>query len=165
MIAPARSVTTGWIVASAAGLGLLALSVVPPILGGSAGHIVHEAFGFVCHQIPERSLHLGGGPVALCHRCLGILMGLVAGLAGALALSPRRLRRITRSAQGRWLVLAGIPTTVDWALGALGIWANTPLSRMLTGALFGVVVGVVLAANLLAPPRFSSSPTPSLDAK
>lgn len=164
MARPPRSITPGWSVASAAGLGLLALALVSPVVGGTVGDVLHQAFGFVCHQIPERSFHLGGDPVALCHRCLGIFGGLVAGVIVAPLASPRRLRSIVAGAQAKWLVLAGLPTAVDWALGALEIWANTPFSRTLTGALFGAVAGVVLAANLLAPPRHSYSPTPSLDA-
>lgn len=164
MTDPTRTLTTGWSVATAAGVGLLVLALVPPLIGPEAGAVVHHAFGLVCHQLSERSLHLGGEPVALCHRCLGMLAGLAVGLALSPALSPRRLHTIVRSAQGRWLLIAGVPTAIDWSLGALGLWTNTPLSRTLTGALFGAVAGVVLAANLLAPPRFSTSPTPSLDA-
>lgn len=164
MTAPSRALTPGWSVASVAGLGLLALALVPPFLGPEAGRLLHGAFGLVCHQLPERSLHLGGEPVALCHRCLGILVGYVGGLALAPLMGSQSLTTIARGVQARWLVLAGVPAAIDWALGALGVWANTPLSRTLTGALLGLVAGGILAANLLAPPRFTPSPTPSLDA-
>ena len=49
---------------------------------------------------------------------------------------------------GLLLGLSIVPVAADWALGALGIWANTPLSRTLTGGLFGLAAGVVLALGV-----------------
>lgn len=152
----------GWLVALGAASTLVVAAVLPPVVGGEAGHVLRHAFSVVCHQIPERSPHLAGGPVALCHRCSGVLLGLVAGLAMAPGLGRGALDRVASSAQGRWVALAVVPMALDWALGALGLWANTPLSRSLTGTLFGVVAGAVLAANLLAVR--SSSPTLVSDA-
>ena len=160
---PPRSVSAGWVLATAAALALLGLAALPPFVGVEAGSAVHHAFSVVCHQLPERSPHVGGVPLALCHRCTGVL----AGLALALALAPlagrRRLAALARAAQGRLLVAAVLPTAADWLVGATGLWANTPLSRGLTGAVFGLVAGGVLAANLLtsAPERRPVSLTPS----
>lgn len=153
----------GWAVALCAVGTLAVLAVIPPVLGGDAGAMLHHAFAAVCHQMPERSLHLHGGPIALCHRCLGILGGLLLGLAALPGLGASVARAVARGGQVQWLVLAALPTSLDWALGALGIWSNTPASRMLTGALFGVVAGAILGANLLAPTRATpvSHPTPS----
>ncbi len=152
--------TLGWTVALGAAAGLAALAALPPVLGGDVGAFVHHAFGAVCHQIPERSPHLAGGPIALCHRCSGVLVGLLAGIGLAPWIGASALARLRRQPQGRWLAAALVPTALDWALGALGLWANTPVSRTLTGALFGAVAGVVLSANLLAARRSSAlSPT------
>lgn len=128
---------------------VLLLALAPPWLPSGAAGTVEAVFSWVCHQMPERTLHLHGGPVALCHRCLGILVGLVGGLAVA-PLVPR-LPLATRE-QARWLLAAGLPTAVDWTLTALGIWTNTPLSRSLTGALFGVAAGLLAGASLSRPP-------------
>ena len=149
----------GWTVALAGVAGLAVLAVLPPIIGGEAGAVLHHAFAAVCHQIPERTPHLAGGPIALCHRCSGILAGLLVGVAAAPSLGGTMVEGIVRSRQGLALVLSGLPTAIDWALGATGVWANTPLSRMLTGALFGIVAGLILGANLLTVPRPSLSPT------
>lgn len=145
--------TTGWGVALGAAGTLAILAVLPPVLGGEPGAFLHHAFAAVCHQIPERSPHLAGGPIALCHRCSGILAGLLAGLALAPLVGASRLAEVRRGPQGRWLLAALVPTAVDWGLGALGVWVNTPLSRTLTGALFGAAAGLILAANLLAARR------------
>ena len=144
-------ISTGWTLAVGASLVLAVLAVLPPMVDGPFGALVHHAFSAVCHQIPDRSPHLHGEAIALCHRCSGILVGLIAGLAIAPLSGGPRLRRIERSAQFGWLILAGLPTGIDWAVGALGWWMNTPASRSLTGALFGLVAGGVLAANLLTP--------------
>ena len=37
----------------------------------------------------------------------------------------------------KWLVLAAIPTLVDFSLTFFGIWENTHTSRLLTGLLLG----------------------------
>ena len=157
------TLTVGWAVALSAVGTLAVLSVIPPILGGDAGAMLHHAFSAVCHQMPERSLHLHDGPIALCHRCSGILVGLLAGLAALPGLGPSVAQAVARGTQIQWLVLAALPTAADWAVGALGVWSNTPASRLTTGALFGVIAGAILGANLLAPTRAVpvSHPTPS----
>lgn len=148
-----RRVSLGWAVALGATLALAALAAVPALAGGGLGEAVRRAFSALCHQIPERSPHLAGSPVALCHRCSGVLAGLVLGIAVAPALARGLRQRIARGAQAGWLVAAALPTAVDWLLGATGVWANTPASRLVTGALFGLAAGVILGANLLAAPR------------
>ncbi len=142
-------ISTGWTVAMVGTAALAALAASPPVVGGEAGVWIHHAFSVACHQIPERTPHLASGPIALCHRCSGILAGLVLGIAAAPLLSARVLGLVNRSRQGRWLLAALAPTAADWALGALGLWSNTPVSRVATGLIFGMAAGVILAANLL----------------
>ena len=154
-------VSLGWAVALGATLALAALAVVPALAGGGAGEAVRLGFSAVCHQLPERSPHLAGAPVALCHRCSGILAGLVLGVAAVPALAAGLRQRIARGAQAGWLAAAAAPTALDWLVGAAGVWANTPASRLLTGALFGLTAGVVLGANLLAVRQRLPSPHPA----
>ena len=155
-MSPDRRLSTGWWVAASTVATLAALAALAPVVGGTVGAGMHHLFSAVCHQIPERSPHFAGGPVALCHRCSGVLLGLLAGLMVTPALAAGTRRAIGAGRQGLWLVASALPTAVDWSLGAAGVWANTGASRLLTGAMFGVAAGVVLAANLLAP---SHSPT------
>ena len=156
-----RPVTPGWAVALAATAALAVLAASPPLIGGEVGAAVRQGFAAVCHQLPERSPHVAGGPVALCHRCSGVLLGLLTGIAVVPALADGARRRVARGAQARWLALAAVPTALDWALGAASVWPNTPGSRMITGALFGGVAGVVLGANLLTVRPHPASPTPA----
>lgn len=159
MTARRSPISTSWAVAAWAAVALVALATAPPFLGAEAGAWVRHAYSAVCHQIPSRSPHIDGVPLALCHRCTGVAVGLVAGLLVAPALGGRAQRAITEGAQGRWLLAAVVPTALDWLVGAVGVWANTPVSRTLTGGAFGVVAGAILAANLLAPPRRRASPS------
>ena len=101
-----------------------------------SGLIIYQAFSYLCHQIPERSLFIAGHPLAVCSRCSGIY----AGFATALLLYPllRSLRQ-TESPHRKWLLIAALPLAVDFSLGFFGIWQNVHLSRFATGALLGGV--------------------------
>ncbi len=129
-----------WGVALAVAVGLLAL-IALATLAEARGYValssmLRRAFGVVCHQMPERSFYLAGHPLAVCARCLGIYVGLG---AGALAYPlVRAVGRTDAPARG-WLFAAAIPTAVDFALGFSGVWENTHLSRLLTGAVLGAV--------------------------
>lgn len=152
-------ISLGWAITLLAGVMLVALATAPPYLGPDAAGWVRHAFSAVCHQIPSRTPHIGGESTALCHRCSGIAVGFVVGLLVAPLLGSGRQRAIARSAQGRWLLIAVVPTGLDWLVGAVGLWANTPLSRTLTGSVFGIIAGGILAVNLLAPRRLAHSPS------
>lgn len=143
-----------WAAAVLAAVTVLALALSPPWLPPGVAGIVDGAFSWLCHQLPERTPHVHGTPVALCHRCLGMLAGLVAGLALA-SVAPAAVRRVVSARrQLRVLAVAALPVAVDWVLGAAGLWANTALSRSATGALFGLVAGAMVGVALLAsPPR------------
>lgn len=134
---------------------VLVLAVLPPFVNSGLRAGLMEGFHLLCHQLPERSLAVGGTPFALCHRCFGILIGLVGGVL-LLPTLGARLHQWARQAR-RLLLVAAIPLVIDWSLGALGLWANTPVSRVLTGFLFGFAAGMVLARAIGYHPI---SPTP-----
>ena len=158
-------ITPGWLWFTPLVAGLVALAFLPPVLEGGARMGLMHGFSLVCHQIPERSLAIGGVPIALCHRCTGILVGLAVGLAVAPLLirsASAAGRRLLGGVPGRHraavlLLLALIPASVDWALGATGLWANTPTSRVLTGAIIGLVAGLLVGRAFLRPPVRSLS--------
>ena len=168
---PRPSPTLAWGVGTALATGVVALAFVPPFVDGMARAGLMHAFSFLCHQLPERSMAIGDGHAALCHRCTGILGGLALGmLVAPLAVRPfvavirKSLGRIHQSHRAAVaLLLASAPTLVDWLLGASGLWANTPVSRVLTGSLLGLVAGLLIAHSLLSRPASVSSlsPTPA----
>ena len=98
---------------------------------------VYGAFALLCHQMDERSFHVAGFKLAVCARCFGLYAG---ALLGALVYPlARPLVRRDLPARG-WLLAAGVPTTVDFALGFFRVWENTHASRFLTASLLGVAV-------------------------
>jgi uncharacterized membrane protein len=103
-------------------------------------------FGHVCHQIPSRAFHLAGHPFAVCARCTGIYFGFAAGVL----LYPlvRSLKRTDTPAR-KWLLLAAAPAVLDFALGLVGVWENTHLSRALSGALLGLAASFYVVPGLL----------------
>jgi len=125
----------------ATGLLLLA-AMLPPLLHPAWGIPLMEGFSLFCHQLPARSFSLNGSPIALCHRCTGVMMGLLVGMA----LPIRRRLGLPVAAL---LAIALAPMTIDWAVEAFGFWTNTALTRVGTGLWGGVVLGVMILGSTM----------------
>ena len=104
----------------ALGWGLVCvLTVAAPLLlaRGEPGALpLYWGFSFFCHQLPGRSFTLAGLPLAACHRCVGIYLGLFAGIVAPVpgfSGSPRARRR--------WLLAALLPALIDTALARAGL--------------------------------------------
>ena len=148
-----RETRSPWIV-----WGLLAtFSLVPVVLIVAAplalaqNHLdfasaIYRAFSYACHQIPERSLHLGGHQFAVCSRCTG----LYAGFAFATLGYPfvRSLKR-TDTPRIIWLILSTVPLAIDFSLAYFGVWENNHLSRFVTGGLLGAVAALFVVPGLI----------------
>jgi uncharacterized membrane protein len=117
---------------------------------------VYKFFSFLCHQQPERSLHIFEHHFAVCSRCFGVYFGLVFGFI----IYPfiRKIEEIEPFPR-IWLFLSLVPIGIDWSLGVFGIWENTHLSRFLTGLILGtacavfIIPALVELAQLLANKR------------
>lgn len=138
------------VTASAALLFVAAVCLAPVARARGAGLtalVIYQSFSFICHQMPERSFHLEGHPLAVCARCFGLYAGLA---AGVLAYPLVRSLRSAYAAPARgWLIAAALPTSIDFALGYLGIWANTHASRFWTAALLGAVAAFYIVPGAL----------------
>lgn len=145
-----RAALAAWGAALAVALLLVGAVVAAPLLRARGGlflsEVLYRGFRAACHQMPERSFHLWGFPLAVCARCLGLYAGALA----ALFCYPL-LRRPTRTdAPPRaWLILATLPTAVDFALGVLGLWENTHWSRFLTALVAGAAAPFYLVPGLV----------------
>jgi uncharacterized membrane protein len=107
---------------------------------------IYKFFGYICHQIPARSFHLGAHQFAVCTRCFGVYFGLFLGfLLYPLFRSIEEIEPLRRF----WLFLAMIPIGVDWSLGVFGIWENTHLSRFVTGLILGAACAVFIVPALV----------------
>ena len=149
--APAsRRATAIWLFTSAIAFAIIGLIIGAPF-AQAHGHPefaapIYRAFSFVCHQIPERSFHLGGHKFGVCSRCTGLYAGFaVAALVYPLARSLKHTDTPSRV----WLILAALPLAIDFALGYFSIWQNTLLSRFLTGALLSSVAVFYIMPGLI----------------
>lgn len=103
-------------------------------------------FGFLCHQISERSLHIDGEQLAVCSRCFGVYFGLLFGFAiYPLWRSIDDIEPLPRF----WLFFSLVPITLDWSLTMFGIWENTHLSRFVTGLILGVACATFVVPALV----------------
>jgi uncharacterized membrane protein len=134
----ARRAGAAWVAALSVAALLVGVIVAAPLLRARGAYFVSEAiyrgFHAACHQMPERSFHLWGFPLAVCARCFGLYAG---ALAGLLVYPLARGLTRTDAPPRAWLLLAALPTSVDFALGMLGLWENTHWSRFLTALLLG----------------------------
>lgn len=128
---------------------VLLIALVP--LAQSAGYQslskpVYTFFSYICHQIPERSLHLAGHQMGVCSRCFGVYAGLFLGFA----IYPlwRKVDDIDPLPRF-WLFLSMVPIGIDWTLGMFGIWENTHLSRFITGAILGFACATYIVPALV----------------
>lgn len=136
----------GW----ALGVGIPALVLVlvslPPYVDVHWQVMLKQVFAPVCHQIAERSFHVDGVSLAVCHRCYGIFCGLFAG--PVLYLFARRWEHRWWRRSHVVMVASIVPMALDWTLDLVNLWQNTPLSRVLTGAVFGLAAGLMVAQAL-----------------
>ena len=145
-----RAGLAAWSAACAFALIVLGLLVLAPALRAEgaliASQVVYRLFSAACHQMPERSFYFLGFPLAVCARCAGLYAGAAAGLL-AYPLLRRPLAR-TDAPQRGWLLLAALPTSLDFALGVLGLWENTHASRFSTALLLGAVSAFFIMPGL-----------------
>jgi uncharacterized membrane protein len=112
-----------------------------------ASAVIYKGFSAVCHQAPERSFYFHGRPMGVCSRCASIYAGFVIGLLLYPLLRDLREERFPP----RWILIgAAVPTVIDFAGGVLGLFANTFLSRALTGVLFGAVAAFYVTPGLVS---------------
>lgn len=127
-----------WAIGSTVVLVWVGLIVAAPVLRANAIESVatplYGFFSYICHQMPERSIHLLEHQLGVCSRCFGVYFGLLLGFA----VYPLWRRVEDIDALPRiWLFLSMIPIGIDWSLTIFGIWENTHLSRFLTGGILG----------------------------
>lgn len=116
-------------------LAMLLLAASVALLPPGFAEAVRHALGSICHQIPERSFHLGGVPIGVCHRCTGLYLGLVLGALWG----GRWVRRTT-------MFVSAVPLLLDWSLGLVGVWPGNTITRIGTGLLLGIVLGRSVAS-------------------
>jgi uncharacterized membrane protein len=100
--------------------------------------VIRSFFSRLCHQDPARSFFIGGSPVAVCVRCLGIYCGVAVGV----------FLRLGKGLAFRLLAVALMVNLIDVGGGMLRWHGNMPLIRFWLGLIVGVAAGSIL---FLAP--------------
>ena len=129
-----------WLVLTFGVLLFVSLIISAPLLAASrhtaSSLNIYHAFGFLCHQLPERSFFIDGHKLAVCSRCTGLYFGATLTLMFYPLL---RSLRVAHTPHRRWLILAAIPIFLDFLLTFVGVWENTHTTRFVTGFLLGSV--------------------------
>ena len=133
-----RQAVRVWLIGMAVVFVWVALIVAAPvakaygIVGVSTA--LYHFFGYICHQLSDRSFHVMGESFGVCSRCFGVYFGILAGfLVYPLWRQIDEIEPIPRF----WLILSLFPIGIDWSLTIFGVWENTFLSRFVTGLLLG----------------------------
>jgi uncharacterized membrane protein len=139
-----------WLITSAVVFLWITVIVAAPLFLSkgvtAASSPIYTFFSYICHQIPERSLHLAGHQMAVCSRCFGVYVGLLAGiLIYPLWRSIDEIDAIPRI----WLFLSLVPISIDWSLTIFGIWENTHVSRFVTGGILGIACATYIVPALV----------------
>jgi uncharacterized membrane protein len=127
-------------------LTVLVLALAPlvaPLVAAShplIALVIRSFFSRLCHQDPARSFFIGGSPVAVCVRCLGIYCGVAMGM----------FLRLGKVSAFRLLAVAMVVNLVDVGSGLLHWHGNMPVTRFWLGLLLGVAAGSIF---FLAPSR------------
>jgi len=139
------------IVTVAVGIGCAVVILIPVAeQGGSIGASwLRLALDPACHQITERCLDLGAGPLPVCARCAGLYAGGFAGLLITLVSGRRFQPRF------RWLLAAAIPSVIDFVLGLVQLPTLSNWPRFGFALLPGLLAGLLLADAVckIAKPR------------
>lgn len=105
-----------------------------------------------CHQIAERCLDLGFGPLAVCARCMGLYIG------GCLGLLWTTLRNRSSRPRPVWLVIIAAPSVLDFAAGLIGLPSLANWPRFALAVPLGLLAGLYLGDALLEIVRQNTQP-------
>ncbi|SHE98041.1 Uncharacterized membrane protein [Fodinibius roseus] len=105
----------------------------------------HQALANLCHQIADRSFWIGGQPMAVCSRCLGIYGGLAFGwlllpFAGFWKINSHRSRLLKKL-----LIAMAVMNLIDIVGNYGSFWENTLTSRLILGGLLGIAAAVLFS--------------------
>jgi uncharacterized membrane protein len=126
-----------------------------------ASGLIYAVFEPLCHQRPDRCFYLGGFPLAVCGRCLGVYLGFVAGL---LIFPFQRGFVKTAPPPVPAFLIFSLPIGLDVAGNVLHLWTSPIGLRLATGAVWGTILpfywmaGIVGAFEDLRTRRRDRSP-------
>lgn len=96
----------------------------------------HHLFEGLCHQNPDRSFWIGGTPMAVCSRCIGIYSSFFLTWIGFPWFTD--VLQILNRYIKEFLIVIILLNVADIAGNLLGFWTNTLTSRFFMGSLVGI---------------------------
>ena len=93
--------------------------------------------GFFCHQLPARTLMLGGAPLGVCVRCTGVYMGVATAALFLLFIGRFAGNKPFSVPCAVVLAVFITPLMVDGVTSAIGLRETTNTIRLLTGVFLG----------------------------
>jgi uncharacterized membrane protein len=128
------------------------LAIIAPPIAVHLGAIgrpdfMYRFFSRICHQLDSHSLHLFDEKFAVCARCTAIYYGFFV----SMIFYPFLLRRTLPVAvteiilsSPRNFFLSLLPILLDLGLSEIGVHESTLVTRVLTGAIFGIALPFIL---------------------
>ncbi len=126
------------------------------VLAAAVTMLNPDLFGWVCHQLPERSLHPKGNPLLLCARCTGFFVSIAIVLGCGALFATRGYRRPHRRLNTLYFLMV-TANAVDGLIsfiasqGAIGPYTQSNELRLLLGALCGSALGALFLSKLHPP--------------
>ncbi len=126
-----------------------ALIIAAPLFASASPNAaapLYQFFSQICHQLDARLFHVAGQKLGVCVRCSSIYFSFFLTVL-ALPFIPTlaKLRPASSSRAATFLV----PMAIDVALDAVGIHQSTLSSRVVTGALAGWILALLVVPHLL----------------
>jgi uncharacterized membrane protein len=103
-----------------------------------------------CHQLVNRCLDLGFGPLAVCARCAGLYVG------GTIALVWTLVRNLPSRPHPLWLAVVGAPTLIDFIAGQIGLPSLGNWTRFALACPLGILAGLYLGDALIEIVRLNT---------
>src|SRR5690606_17850729 len=118
---PQRLLSSAFAAGAAIWAVVLGTTPLPATWTGVGAALIYVAGSLICHQIPERSFHLGPAQLPVCARCFGLYVGVALGALAWSILGAGRARPLSRTVATGVLVAAGAPTAFIVATALAGV--------------------------------------------
>lgn len=125
-----------------------------PSIEGAFLFLLNYIGRLVCHQLPERTLWVGGHYLPVCARDTGVYLGF---FLGYLLLSQRK-KEACGPPNLLMTSLMVMPMIVDAGTQLIGLRTSTNELRLVTGLLFGTAVAPLLVYSLAIVPASKKVP-------